>query len=219
MLALIALLLSSNLNADVVLGTNDEQYLLYTKDQLAKAGYIMRVEADKVRAENKNRGVTLTMNARAETVIYENPKTKRQQAFDIRTTEDGKKALAITNCTPSDRDERKVQCRTVTADYCHALVAKSKWKDSDLTRLKECDQILASLDYNEDDVRIQNEDAMKRIASDKTVIMANFEPSIGKPRSLGSLLLDYAACDKNRDGWAPAKAAVKSSREDIKTEQ
>lgn len=219
MLALIALLLSSNLHADVVLGTSDEQYLLYTKDQLAKAGYIMRVEADKVRAENKNRGVSLTMNARAETVIYEDKKTKRQQAFDIRTTEDGKKALAITNCTPDGRDERKVLCRTVTANYCHALISKSGWKDADLTKLKECDQILSTLDYDQDDVRIENEDAMKRIASDKKVIMANFEPSIGKPRSLGSLLLDYAACEKNRDGWAPAKAAVKSNREDIKTEQ
>ena len=203
--ALLALLLPLNLvHAGPVLLTSDERYLLYTKDEMAKAGYFMRVEGDKVQAESKDKAVKITMESSAKTVLF--TKDGKQHAYDAKVTNQ-QQFLSVTHCAPDIHEQKSILCRTITADYCFSLVKKTRWQEVDLTKLKECGEILSRLDYPEDDAKMRNEEAMSRISKMKGVEMANFKSSVGKPRSLATLLDDYADCSKFREGWAPPSAS------------
>lgn len=210
MLALISLLIQLSL----VHATNiaEWQYMLYTKDQLAKAGFNVKSEGRKFEAENRKEGVFIrkdgwSAQSIAKTMIGHHSDGSPHYE-DLETTFDETKVLANTHCDAEKPGKQpKMFCRTITASYCASLskLSDSGFLSNDLKSLKECGDILAKVDFDADNAKLKHEDAMKRISSLNGVVAANLESVTGPPRSLKSVIDDFHVCKTLEGKWqAPA---------------
>lgn len=206
MLVLLSLLIQ--FNASHAMNLDEWQYMVYTKDQLKQKGFQVKSEGQKFEALNAKEGISIRKagwhaQSVAKTMIaHYTDGTPHYE--DLETTLDESKVLANTHCDANGRGkDSKMTCRTLTAEYCGSVLKlnDSGFFSTDLSKLTECGEILSKINFDVGTVKLYHDAAMKRISATKDVVAENLESSIGAPRSLKSIVEDFAVCKTLSGRW------------------
>ena len=121
------------------------------------------------------------------------------------STTDGQKIISNTHCYPVNKyeDHGKPKCKTVNAAYCSSILklSDSAILSSDISKLTECSRILEKVDFDMTGVEAAHKTGMDKIYQYMDKKPEDFVHSIGKPRKLWDVVMDYHACQSYEGRW------------------